>query len=160
MKKTSVKKVIAKKTVTQKKVNKKKEVKQFNDEQKSIIEKWISRQRYLYKKNLLSKDSIRELEAIPNWQWKNRSRFDSFANLVKNYADRNGHLNISLNYEENGIKIAKWIYAQKKRYEKGVLDSYEIDTLESIPNWTWEIRKMRHHVSFEDMLVIARAYLT
>lgn len=149
--------VPVKKKITRKEVNKKET--KFDEAQRESIEKWINKQRALYRKDALDEQTIKKLEALPNWQWKNRRRFDSYMNLVKNYADRHKNSKPPIDYLENGVNIYKWLYNQRKRYQSGSLDGYEINALESLPDWSWEMPQ-RTRVKFEDMLMIAHAYLS
>lgn len=72
---------------------------------------WIQRQRSLYKNNKISEDRIKRLTGIGmNWNPDNwEHRFD----LVKQYYEEHGNINISQKEIIQGVWIGKWIVSQK-----------------------------------------------
>lgn len=132
----------------------------FSPEEEAKLKHWIGNQRYKYKLGKLTEEQIERLESIPNWTWINRTRFDQAVNAIKNYVDRTGDINPPTGYRENGRNLKLCIYNFKKRYQNKKLDEYQINALENIDGWTWEFMYApRSNVRFDEMLIIAKAYL-
>ena len=92
---------------------------------------WIQRQRSLYKNNKISEDRVKRLTDLGmNWtpdDWK--SRFD----LVKQYYEEHGNINISQKEVIQGIWLGKWIVSQKKAMQEGKLTYEQIEMLKTLP---------------------------
>ena len=92
---------------------------------------WIQRQRSLYKNKKISDDRIKRLTGIGmNWNPDNwESRFD----LVKQYYEEHGNINISQKEVIQGVWLGKWIISQKKAMEEGKLTHKQIEKLKTLP---------------------------
>lgn len=92
---------------------------------------WIQRQRSLYKNNKISEDRIKRLTDIGmNW---NPDNWESRFNLVKQYYEEHGNINISQKEVIQGIWLGKWIVSQKKAMQEGKLTSEQIEMLKTLP---------------------------
>ena len=92
---------------------------------------WIQRQRSLYKNKKISNDRIKRLTDVGmNWNPDNwESRFD----LVKQYYEEHGNINISQKEVIQGVWLGKWILSQKKAMESGKLTNKQIEMLKTLP---------------------------
>jgi len=92
---------------------------------------WIQRQRNLYQKNRICDDRIKRLTDIGmKWSLDNwKSRF----NLVKQYYEEHGNINISQKEVIQGVWLGKWIVSQKKAMEEGKLTNEQIEMLKTLP---------------------------
>lgn len=92
---------------------------------------WIQRQRSLYKNNKISEDRIKRLTGIGmNWNPDNwEHRFD----LVKQYYEEHGNINISQKEVIQGVWLGKWIVSQKKAMQEGKLTHEQIEMLKTLP---------------------------
>lgn len=92
---------------------------------------WIQRQRSLYKNKKISDDRVKRLTDVGmNWNLDNwESRFD----LVKQYYEEHGNINISQKEVIQGVWIGKWIVSQKKSMESGKLTNEQIEMLKTLP---------------------------
>ena len=92
---------------------------------------WIQRQRSLYKNKKISDDRIKRLTDVGmNWNPDNwESRFD----LVKQYYEEHGNINISQKEVIQGVWLGKWILSQKKAMESGKLTNEQIEMLKTLP---------------------------
>lgn len=92
---------------------------------------WIQRQRSLYKNKKISDDRIKRLSDVGmNWNPDNwESRFD----LVKQYYEEHGNINISQKEVIQGIWLGKWIVSQKKAMQEGKLTHEQIEMLKTLP---------------------------
>ena len=92
---------------------------------------WIQRQRSLYKSNKMSEHRIKRLTDIGmNW---NPDNWESRFNLVKQYYEEHGNINISQKEVIQGVWIGKWIVSQKKAMESGKLTNEQIEMLKTLP---------------------------
>ena len=92
---------------------------------------WIQRQRSLYKNNNIFEDRIKRLTDIGmNWypdDWKFRF------NLVKQYYEEHGNINISQKEVIQGVWLGKWIVSQKKAMKEGKLTNEQLEMLKTLP---------------------------
>ena len=92
---------------------------------------WIQRQRSLYKNNKISEDRIKRLTNVGmNW---NPDNWESRFNLVKQYYEEHGNINISQKEVIQGIWLGKWIVSQKKAMQEGKLTHEQIEMLKTLP---------------------------
>ena len=92
---------------------------------------WIQRQRSLYKNNKISEDRFKRLTDVGmNW---NPDNWESRFNLVKQYYEEHGNINISQKEVIQGIWLGKWIVSQKKAMQEGKLTSEQIEMLKTLP---------------------------
>lgn len=92
---------------------------------------WIQRQRSLYKNNKISDDRIKRLTDIGmNW---NPDSWESRFNLVKQYYEEHGNINISQKEVIQGVWLGKWIVSQKKAMQEGKLTHEQIEMLKTLP---------------------------
>ena len=92
---------------------------------------WIQRQRGLYKNNKISENRIKRLTEIGmNWNPDNwESRFE----LVQQYYEEHGNINISQKEVIQGVWLGKWIVSQKKAMQEGKLTHEQIEMLKTLP---------------------------
>jgi len=97
---------------------------------------WVSSQR---KKNHLTPEQIKRLEALPKWSW---SRFDDkfetgYRYLIQ-YVNENGNANPSGNVQMNdGFKLGLWV--SNRRRSKSIMSQDQIQKLEALSGWSWDI---------------------
>ena len=92
---------------------------------------WIQRQRSLYKNNKISEDRIKRLTDIGmNW---NPDNWESRFNLVRQYYEEHGNINISQKEIIQGVWLGKWIVSQKKAMQEGKLTHEQIEMLKTLP---------------------------
>ena len=128
---------------------------------------WIQRQRSLYKNNKISEDRIKRLTDIcMNWypdDWE--SRFD----LVKQYYEEHGNINISQKEVIQGVWLGKWIVSQKKAMDSGKLTDHQVQMLKTLPMeevgrkdnrwWSMYEEAKKYYLKFGN-LNIPKDYLT
>lgn len=111
----------------------------------SELSQWIGVQRTSYKHQKISQERITLLEAIPGWTWSARneatqiSSWEKSMEAVRSYSEKNGNVRASKSHRENGVAIASWISTQRKSYQAGSLSPTQIQQLESIDGWAWEV---------------------
>ena len=87
------------------------------------------------------------LEAVEHWNWDSLERYkwNKKFDIYLIYLEEKDLL------DEDTIKnILGWRRDQRGRYAKKYLEKYEIDKLESTPNWSWDPLNENWLQSFED----------
>jgi superfamily II DNA or RNA helicase len=89
---------------------------------------WVSRQRTLFKNNLLTDDRVAKLESI-NFIWDAKDiNWRSNINMLKQHG-----VNISCTFiTEEGCKLGAWVTHLRKSYKKGKLSQDRIDELNNL----------------------------
>lgn len=92
---------------------------------------WIQRQRSLYKNKKISDDRIKRLTDVGmNW---NPNSWEHRFELVKQYYEEHGTINISQKEVVQGVWLGKWIVSQKKAMQEGKLTHEQIEMLKTLP---------------------------
>lgn len=92
---------------------------------------WIQRQRSLYKNKKISDDRIKRLTDVGmNW---NPNSWEHRFELVKQYYEEHGTINISQKEVVQGVWLGKWIISQKKAMQEGKLTHEQIEMLKTLP---------------------------
>ncbi len=128
----------------------------------SELSQWIGVQRTSYKHQKISQERIALLGAIPGWTWSARneatqiSSWEKSIEAVRSYSEKNGNVRASKSHKENGIAIASWISTQRKSYQAGSLSPKQIQQLESLDGWAWEV----FNESWESQYLLALQFAT
>jgi len=126
----------------------------------SELSQWIGVQRTAFKDQKISQERIALLESIEGWTWSarnestSRSLWEKSFEAVKSYSEANGHVRASKSHREYGIAIASWIYIQRKKYQAGSLSKKQIESLESLEGWAWDV----FSESWESRYLLARQF--
>lgn len=92
---------------------------------------WIQRQRSLYKNKKISDDRVKRLTDVGmNW---NPDNWESRFNLVRQYYEEHGNINISQKEIIQGVWLGKWIVSQKKAMQEGKLTHEQTEMLKTLP---------------------------
>jgi hypothetical protein len=99
--------------------------------------RWLTKQRILYKKKILSQDEIRRLESLPNWSWDVRTDlWDKTYQQLKDYVKKNQTYPVV-----SSGRLGRWLNTQRTAYKKNEMSQDRIRRLESLPNWSWGQKK-------------------
>jgi superfamily II DNA or RNA helicase len=104
------------------------------------LDMWISAQRQAWKKDKLSSERIKRLEALPDWSWDPFSdAWEQGFEAVRAFRAKHKR------WPERGASgeedvLAKWSGVQRREWKKGKLSSERIKRLETIPGWSWDPR--------------------
>ena len=120
---------------------------------------WLSLQRHNCKNGILSKDKKKLLDDI-EFQVNVYMSWEEWYNLAKIYYEYHGNLEIpsefrttdGYTYDENGIKLGQWIFAQRRRVKQ---DSKRAKELEKIG---MRFDKKRNKYSWEEWYNLAKIY--
>lgn len=100
---------------------------------------WYRHTRDMYRRNTLSEDRIRMLEAI-GIQWESIlvRKWNSYYELARQYYEEHGDLNVHLRYStKDGTNLGIWVSSQRENYKKKRLSADQIEKLEAI-GISWE----------------------
>ena len=102
---------------------------------------FVNGRRTEYKKGKLSKERIKQLEALPGWSWtpKQDEWEQKFAQLQK-YVRSFGNAKVPDQYKVDGIQLGKWVGKQRQKHKAGNLLPELVARLESLNGWTWKAK--------------------
>ena len=96
---------------------------------------WVKNQRRSKRgtgRGRLDEDRIKKLNGI-GFDWDPlKNNWDNYFNALEVFKKREGHLNISENHIENGLKIRGWLNSQKHRKNLGKISTERILRLENL----------------------------
>ena len=100
-------------------------------------------------KLILSADSRRALERIPEWSenWKASESvrlWNLKLDLLKRFVAKHGHSDVPRDHSEKGLTLGIWVNSIRAQYNRGALDQERVKELESINGWKWA--RHRHDV--------------
>jgi superfamily II DNA or RNA helicase len=124
------------------------ELKEYLDENDSLptrktnkeLAQWIYSRRNEKKEGKLSKEKIKDLEALDHWTWEREDLFDEILSKIKKYKKRYGRfprINGKDMTKEEKI-LGCWISTQRKNKKEGNLSKERIEKLESLKDWLWD----------------------
>jgi hypothetical protein len=101
---------------------------------------FVNGRRTEYKKGKLSKERIRQLEALPGWSWNPlQDGWDQkFAQLQK-YVKTYGNAKVPDHYKADGVQLGKWVGKQRQKHKTAGLSPEQVTRLESLNGWSWKI---------------------
>jgi superfamily II DNA or RNA helicase len=105
-------------------------------EERALYE-WVNTQRKRFKEGKMSETRIARLgnlgfsfQPIDPW-------VESF-NLLKQFAEREGHANVPTNHIEDEYFLGRWASTQRGKYRKKELSLEQINLLEKLKGWGWD----------------------
>jgi len=112
-----------------------------------LLGRWVSQQRFLYKKRKLTTERTKDLERLSGGMWhKCKSRQDWYESLISliEYAKEHGNTKVPYNYKtKDGFNLGQWVSNQRQFYKKGKLSPERIKALEKLNGWLWDARKSK-----------------
>ena len=101
---------------------------------------WLALQRYIYKESKLMSERIQLLEELGiNWAPHDKT-WNNYYNLLKEYKEEHGNIDVPKNYEIDGMKLGGWVATQRRTYngtEKYAITENRIQLLEELGiNWS------------------------
>jgi hypothetical protein len=96
---------------------------------------WVREQRA--ERENLPTERVAKLESLPGWSWgvMGDSWFEKYE-IVKRFADREGHSRVPQPHKEDGVAIGSWVTDQ--RGIRKTLSRERCALLEQLPGWSWE----------------------
>ena len=107
-----------------------------NDQEEKRAGGWMGTQRQAYNKEILSQERIKELEAIPGWEWDADTWDEQKQNWMAAYAMiQKAPSTISKDKDEK--RAGLWQSNRRVVYKNGKMPQERITELEAISGWTW-----------------------
>jgi hypothetical protein len=102
---------------------------------------WVSGQRTLRARGMLSDHRIQQLDQLPRWEWSLRDAAwkENYYALGAFYAEK-GHARPPQEEVFNGLKIGAWATEQRVHYGKDNLSVERIQLLDALDGWEWSTR--------------------
>ena len=121
---------------------------------------WLCTQRQAYKdhgSSRITQDQIQLLEELGmKWQINNKFSWSYYYQLLKEYKEEYGNIDVPQSYQKDGIKLGYWLWNQKQLYKgkrKGKISEDQIQLLEEL-GINWQIR----NVIWEDYYELLKQY--
>jgi superfamily II DNA or RNA helicase len=113
---------------------------------------WVGRCRQ--RKDKLSADKIKRLEALPGWTWDAVAElFDIGFAALQTYVKKYGHARVPLSYEtDDGFKLGVWVSSRRVDRKFGTLSTDQLERLNAIPEWVWNAQTDRFEKGFSALL--------
>lgn len=101
------------------------------------VGRWITTQKVAYKENRLNEEKkiwLDNMEMI--WDnrltKKNNDSWDKYYQLLKSYYSMFHNVNVPLRYEQDGMKLGKWLQRQRENGRNGKLEDRQISLLNEL----------------------------
>ena len=106
---------------------------------------WVEVRRRDWKNDGLAPERIAALELIPGWEWDVlEARFQRGIRALEQFVEREGHALVTQKIVENvdgeDFPLGTWVNSRRVDRRRDKLVQERINTLESIPGWTWDRR--------------------
>lgn len=115
---------------------------------------WVTTQRNKKSKKLIRQDRVELLESLTGWSWNSIESkwllgFEALQNYIKNRGDSRP---VDKFIDEKGYPIGSWVMTQRANKLKGILNKKQIEMLESLPQWAWDLRYEIWEEGFREVL--------
>jgi superfamily II DNA or RNA helicase len=121
---------------------------------------WIGSQRKLFRQNGLSDVRIQMLEAFPEWSWNPTD--ENWNTAYESLVEFTG---VNQRLPEKGQvhywkkqDLSRWV--QRQRNNRNHLSKSQINMLESIECWTWDVKEENWNQGFADLVAFANVFGT
>lgn len=109
-----------------------------NNTSEKKLASWCSRKREIYKKNLLDKNEISQLNLLPCWYWDQDELFYKKIKELEIWINKNKKFPVISSGNNTEKQLGYWISTRKKEYNEGRLSLKRISILNSISGWKWD----------------------
>lgn len=103
---------------------------------------WLHNRRSEKSRDVLSRELITALEAIPGFTWRlgpTPSRYPDVVMLrrLRQFRKREGHCNVPRGHVEDGDPLGNWLHHRRTAHARGRLSRDLAAVLDAIPGFTW-----------------------
>jgi hypothetical protein len=120
---------------------------------------WVSLQRASHKRGQLPKDRITRLESLAGWSWDPiEDRWNSAYQELKSFVTARGHALVPGDYQQNGIRLARWVAGQRANHKRGRLPKDRITQLESLAGWSWDPYEDQWNSAYQELTSFVKAH--
>lgn len=103
----------------------------------------VRRWRALFRLGVLPPRLVDELEALPGWSWDPFTDDESAALAsLRAFVAREGHARVPALHRDGGLGLGHSVRHWRNEYKAGRLDPDLVASLEELPGWAWEVRRM------------------
>jgi superfamily II DNA or RNA helicase len=116
---------------------------EYRDDDGHRLGGWVAGQRTGRKRDRLTGEQIRRLEALPGWAWDSvkADREELYARLLR-FVEREGHARVPRAYcDDDGYRLGAKVNGLRARGNRGQLGDDQIRRLEALAGWTWYSRE-------------------
>jgi hypothetical protein len=120
---------------------------------------WVSGQRATYRAGRLPLERQHLLEGLPGWSWDTGGREWKFwFGLLHQYAQREGHAQVTRFHRENGFNLGHWVSKQRDTYRTGRLPLERQQLLERLAGWSWDRGRPEWERQWEEHFATLRRF--
>lgn len=102
---------------------------------------WVCKQRNKYKTNKLSQEHIKQLEALPGWEWDSQAAaWKTHYRELKQFTSL--HNRIPAEREPGFEKLGSWCRKQRKHGREGLLTDTRYALLSNVEGWKWDAKQV------------------
>ena len=102
---------------------------------------WVIRHRQERKIDKVPGERAARLEALPGWTWDVlAARWDQHFAALERFASREGHARVPNGHVQDGLKLGRWVIAQRQGHRNGDLAAEREARLEAVAGWAWDMR--------------------
>ena len=119
------------------------------------LDHWVATQRYEYRRNNLPAERIKALEVLQGWCWGSlNARQDKFFKLIEEFAAREGHSRPPRScVMPDGFNLGRKVQNIRQHYKKDLLPAEFVRRLETLPGWTWNVKKAWQQKGYKALLI-------
>ena len=112
----------------------------FSYKNRFFLGSWVRNKRDGYRKGILPKSQIKELESFDGWVWNlYDANFQKGLEQLSKYVRENGNTKVPAGFVDNeGFNLGKWVSKRRAEYRNKKLLSNRIQQLESVNGWVWK----------------------
>ena len=109
-----------------------------------LLGRWVNSTRARYKRGKLAPDKVRLLEEVPHWNWSGGGRDERHGialAALRCYVKTHGHARVPALFVVDGFALGTWVKHRRVEWREGRLAAPLAKQLETLPGWTWSIRR-------------------
>jgi hypothetical protein len=124
------------------------------DTTENQLASWVGNRRLNYKADRLDQDKIVALEALLGWTWDaNDAKFESDLQELNEWVVGNeGAYPKQGSSDPKENRLGQWVGRRRNDYKNKQLDQSKINSLETLPNWNWDVNETNFEVEDEEYL--------
>jgi Helicase associated domain len=108
------------------------------------LTRWMELRGREWSSGRLGADRVGALESIPGWNFPEVAKSHSPIVDLAAFAAKHGHADVPRRWTtEDGFNLGNWVYRRRLAYARGSVSQSAVNSLESIPGWSWRTASMR-----------------
>jgi hypothetical protein len=104
---------------------------------------WVRKRRTEQREGRLASDRVEVRAGLRGWTTNPRElKSQPGVERLRPSSDETGHTRVPATYvASDGFKLGNWVVNQRQAYRRGDLPRERVAVLETLPDWTWAIRR-------------------